>query len=103
MNPFSLDTKRSPVCLTLTELEATTSLGLTWLLTFNDTGIAGEEASLAECCLVLSIDLNESACDGETNGTSLAIETTALEVHLDIVLLSYTYLVEGLLYDELKD
>ena len=52
---------------------------------------------------MLSIDLYECACNCETNGTSLAIEATTLEVHLDIVLLGNTYFVERLLNDELKD
>ena len=92
-----------PGKLTLAELEATTSLWLTWLLTFNDTSIAGEEASLAEGSLVLSVDLDESTSDSETEGTSLTIVATTLQVDLDVILLSYTYLVERLLNDVLKD
>ena len=89
--------------LALAELEATASLGLTWLLTFNDTCIAGEEACLAESGLRLSVDLDECTCDGEAESACLAIIATTLQVNLDVVLLSYADLVERLLDDILKD
>ena len=66
---MTLMTLISPKKLTLAELEATTSLWLTWLLTFNDTGITSEEASLAKSCLRLSVNLDECTCDGETEST----------------------------------
>ena len=104
-NPKGLDTKlfSFPKGLTLTELEATTSLGLTWLLTLNLTAITCQETCVLQLLLVLFIDLHQSACDSETECLALASETTTIEVHLDIVLLSYFEQVQRLLNHILQD
>ena len=52
---------------------------------------------------MLSVNLDEGTRDGETNCSGLAVEATALDVHLDVVLLGYAHLIEGLLNDELED
>ena len=89
--------------LTLGELEALTSLGLTGFLTLDSTGVAGHEAIGAEYSLVVGIDLDESAGDGETESLGLTFVTATVKVDLDVILLGCFESAEGLLHDILKD
>ena len=109
--PTDLDAKRffpefsklADKRLTLAELEAATCLGTSRLFTFYLAAIAGNESFCTQCLLVVSIDFDEGACDGETQSLALASEATTLKVHLDVVLLSHVEKGEGLLYYELED
>ena len=89
--------------LTLAELEATTCLGTTGLLTLYLTAVASHEAFGTECLLVLGIDLNQCAGDSQTQSLALAGVTATLQVNLDIILLCYVQQVQGLLYYELQN
>ena len=89
--------------LTLRELEAFASLGLTGFLTLYGARVAGHEALCTESGLILGIDFHESAGDGETESLGLAFVTAAVDVSVDIVLLSTLKSVEGLLNDVLKN
>jgi len=95
-SPIGLDTKLFSI-LTLTELEATTSLGLTWLLTLNLTGIAGQETVVFQALLILSINLDECTGDSEAESLALTSEATTVEVGLDVIFLSYLQQVQRLL------
>lgn len=75
--------------LTLTELEATASLGLTWLLTLNGTAVTSEEAMVLEVLLVFSVDLHQGACNGKAQSLALTCVTATIEVSLDVVFLSH--------------
>ena len=78
-------------------------LGTPRLLTFNLTRITRHEAFCAERLLVVGVDFNECASDGETERLALAGEATTVKVHLDVILLSGFKQREGLLHHELKD
>ena len=97
-NPTGLDTKlfSFPRGLTLTELEATTSLGLTWLFALYSTWVAGHEAFGAKSLLILSVNLYESASDGETQSLALTCVATSEEIHLDVILLGNLKFLERL-------
>ena len=101
-DPASLDAKRFRP-LTLTELEATASLGLTRLLTLNGTAVAGEEAVVLEVLLVFSVDLHQCAGNGEAQSLALASVTTTVEIGLDIIFSFYAEKSEGLLYHILQN
>ena len=98
-SPFSTLSSR----LTLTELEATTSLRLTWLLTLNLTAITCQETSVLQLLLILFVHLDEGTGDSHAQGLALASETTTVEVHLDVVLLSHLEQVQRLLNHVLQD
>jgi hypothetical protein len=89
--------------LTLRELEATTSLWTTWLLTLNLTRVASEEAVILEVLLILSVNLNECASDSEAESLALTCETATVEVSLDVILLSYFKKLQRLLNNILQD
>ncbi len=89
--------------LTLGELEALASLGLTGLLAFYCTRVAGHETVLAEHRLVLGVDLYQCAGDSQTKGFGLTLVTAAVEVDVDVILLGYVERAQGLLYDILKN
>ena len=89
--------------LTLAELEATTSLGTTWLLTLYLTAVASHEAFSTECLLVLGIDLNQCAGDSQTESLALTGETATLQVNLDIIRLCNVQQVQGLLNNVLQN
>ena len=74
--------------LTLTELEAATSLGLTWLLTLYLTAVACQETFVLQLLLVFFIDLHQSTGDSEAESLALTCEATTVEVSLDVILLS---------------
>ena len=99
---MGLDAKRFSI-LTLTELEATTSLGLTWLLTLNSTRVACEETLVLQSLLVFGVNLNEGTGDSEAESLALAGKTTTVEVGLYIILLSNFQKVQWLLNHILKD
>ena len=80
-----------------------TCFGLTRLLTLNLTGVTCQETFGLQNGLGLFIDLDESAGDSKTECLSLAFVAAAVEINLDIVLLSNTEFVQWLLNDELKD
>ena len=84
--------------LTLTELEATASLRLTWLLTLNGTAVACEEAVVLEVLLVFCVDLHQGAGDGEAKSLALACVTATIEVGLDVVFLSDLEQLQRLLH-----
>ncbi len=90
LSPFSLDTKRFSVSgwrLTLTELEATTSLGLTRLLTLNSTAVAGKESVILEVLLILGVHLHQCTGDGEAQPGSGQCNRRRRGCH-DVILLS---------------
>ena len=89
--------------LTLTELEATTCLGLTGLLTLNLTSIAGQETVVFQSLLVLGINLDQCTGDSEAQSLALTSETTTVEVGLDVILLSDLQEVQRLLHHILQD
>jgi len=89
--------------LTLGELEAFAGLGLTGLLTFNDTRVAGHEAFCAKGGLVLGVDFHQSAGDGETEGLGLAFVTSAVDVDSDVIFLNAVKCLQGLKHDILED
>ena len=89
--------------LTLAELETTTSLWLTWLLTLNGTRVASHESVILQSLLVLSVHLNECACDSEAESLALACEATTVEVSLDVILLNSVESQQRLLYYILYD
>jgi len=72
--------------LTLRELEAATCLWLTWLLTLNGTGVASEESESLESLLVVSVDLDQSACYRHSQSLALTSETTSIEICLYVIL-----------------
>ena len=61
--------------LTLTELEAATSLRLTGLLTLNLTAVTCQETGVLELLLVLFVHLDKGAGDSHAQGLALASET----------------------------
>jgi len=89
--------------LTLAELEVTTCLRLSRLLTLNLTCIACEEALCLESLLVLGINLNECAGNGKTQSLALACEAATVESSLDVVLAFCFEQLKGLLDNILKD
>ena len=89
--------------LTLAELETTTSLWLTWLLTLNGTRVASHESVILQSLLVLSVHLNECACDSEAESLALACEAATVKVCLDVILLCYLKELEWLLNHVLED
>ena len=89
--------------LTLTELEAATSLGLTWLLTLYLTAVACQETFVLQLLLVFFIDLHQSTGDSEAESLALTCEATTVEVSLDVILLSNIKQVQWLLYHILQD
>ena len=72
--------------LTLAELEALASLGASWLLTLNDTRVASKEAFCTQSRLVFFVDLDKSTSDSEASGFALTLESSTLEVDLDVIL-----------------
>src|SRR3712207_9344149 len=62
------------------ELEATTSLGLTRLLTLNSTAVTCKESGILQLFLILSVHLNECTSNSETQCLALTGETTAIKV-----------------------
>ena len=105
-NPAGLDTKlalSSSAGLTLTELEATTRLGLTWLLTLYLTAVACQETFVLQRLLILGIDLHQCTGDSEAERLALTSETTSVEVGLDVILLSDLQQVQRLLHHILQD
>ena len=89
--------------LTLTELEAATSLGLTWLLTLYLTAVTCQETFVLQLLLVFFIDLHQSTGDSKAESLALACEATTVEVSLDVILLSNIKQVQWLLYHILQD
>ena len=89
--------------LTLAELEALASLGLTGLFAFHGAGVAGHEAVLAQQSLVVGVNLNESAGDSEAQSFGLAFVAAAVEVYVHVVLFSNVEKAQGLFNDELKN
>mgnify|MGYP006898302609 CR=1 FL=1 len=71
--------------LTLTELEATASFGLTRFLTLNSTRVACEEALILQSLLVFGVDLYECASDSETQSLALTSKTATIEICLYII------------------
>ena len=99
----SLDTKHVQYGLTLTELEATTCLRLTRLLALDLAAVACQESLGLQCFLVLGVQLDQCACNGETQSLALTRETATVEVHFDVVLLGYLKQVQRLLHHILQD
>ena len=89
--------------LTLAELESLAGLGLTGFLALYSTRVAGHETLLAQCALVLGVDLHQGAGDSQTKGLGLSLVTAPDEVNLDVILLSGTQRAKRLLNDVLQD
>lgn len=83
------------VRLTLAELELAACSGLTGLLTLNLAGIARQESVLLEHGAELGVDLAQSACDTQTSGLGLPLDTAAVEVDGDVVVLSVSVASSG--------
>ena len=89
--------------LTLTELEAATSLGLTRLLTLNSTRVAREEACILQLLLIFCVHLDERAGNGEAKCLALACIAAAIKISLDIIFLSNLKQLQWLLNHILQD
>src|SRR5690606_27854258 len=89
--------------LTLGELEGTTGLGLTVLLTFNNTAVAGQEATLLQSRTQSRFEVGESLGDTVTNGTGLTGQTTTSDGHVDVVLVEALSSNDRLLDDQLQN
>ena len=95
--------KIRPVRLTLTELELATCARLTRLLTLNLARIACEESGLLQHRTHLSVDFAQCACDAQTSGLGLSLDTAAIEIDDDVVVLDGVGSQQGLLHLELQD
>ena len=87
--------------LSFTELELTTSLRLTRLLTFNNTCIASDESGCTKRFLVFCVNLYKSTGNCQTESLTLACVATATESYLDVILVGNIQQVEWLLYNKL--
>lgn len=76
-----------PCRLTLRELEALTSLGLSGLLTLFLAGIAGKEIVFAKGIAEIRVGLQEGTGDAELDGTNLTAHATAGSADRDIKLI----------------
>ena len=94
---------RSCVRLTLAELELATCSGLSGLLTLNLSGITREESGLLQHRTHLGVDLAQCACDTQTSGLSLSLDTTSVEVDHDVVILGSVRGQQRLLNLELEN
>ena len=72
-------------------------------LTLNNTPLASYETSRSQDALILRINLNQRTGDRQTSSLRLALETTTLQVDVDIILLCYVQLSQRLLNYELQD
>ncbi len=97
----NLDTKLI-ILLTFAELEAFTSLGLTGFLTLNHTRVAHQQALSLQCRTVLGVVLAQGAGDSHSQSLSLAGDSTAIEVGLDIPFTLSINNLESLIDDELQ-
>ncbi len=89
--------------LTLTELEAAASLGLTRLLTLNGTRVAREEACILQLFLIFCVHLDECAGNGEAKSLALSCIAAAVKINLDIIFLSNLKQLQWLLNHILQD
>lgn len=89
--------------LTFRELEALACFRTSRFLTLDSAGVAGHEALGAESSLVVGVDFDESAGDGEAKSFCLAFVAAAVEVYVDVVLFGCIQSVEGLLNNILED
>ena len=89
--------------LTLTELEVSTSLWLTWLLTLNSTAVACQESLVLKCFLIFSVNLNQCTSDSKTQCLALTSKATTIEVGLNVILTFYTEQLQWLLNHVLQD
>ena len=89
--------------LTLAELETTTCLGTTGLLTLYLAAVTRHEAFCTQGLLVLGIYFHQGTGDSQTHGLRLTSETTTIQVHLNVILLSDIQESQGLLNYELQD
>ncbi len=89
--------------LTLTELEAATSLGLTGLLTLYLTAVACQETSILQLFLVLFVHLDEGTGNSHAESLALTCKATTVEIHLNIILLGHLEQVQRLLHHVLQD
>ena len=103
LNTYIEVQQSTPNILTLTELEATTSLRTSRLLTFYLAGITCHEALGTQGLLVLGINLDQRTCDGKTQSLALTCETATLQINLDIVFLCTVQSCQWLLYDILQN
>ena len=89
--------------LTLAELEAATSLGLTGLFTLNGTRVTGHEAFCAESLLIVCVYFYESTGNCKTQCLALSRETSTAKINLDVIFFSHVKKSERLLYNKLQD
>ena len=89
--------------LALAELEATTSLWTSGLLSLDLAAVACHEAFCTKCLLVLCVNLYKSAGNSQTQSLRLASVTATVEVNIDVVLLGNIKQSQGLFYHELQD
>ena len=89
--------------LTLGELEALACFGTSRFLTFNNARVAGHEAFGTEGFLILGVDFNQCAGNGETESLGLAFVTAAVEVYTDVVFFNNVEGLEGLGDDVLEN
>jgi hypothetical protein len=84
-----------PDGLTLRELEALTSLGLSGLLALFLAGITGKEIVFAKGIAEIRIGLQESAGDPELDGTDLTAHATTGGADRDIILIGHVGGLKG--------
>ena len=70
--------------LALRELESLSGLRTPWLLALDRTGVAREQAEVAELATVRFIERNQRARDGEAERSSLTRLSTTVDVRADI-------------------
>ena len=86
------------VKLSLRELRSATCLLETVLLSFLDSGVAGQEAFLLEGGTAIGFCLKQSACDAETDCAGLTGIAAAVDVNHNVILALCAEKHEGLLY-----
>ena len=88
--------------LTFAELEAFASLGLAGFLALDHTGVAHEETFFLQSRTVLDVVLAECAGDSHAQSLSLAGDSTAIEIGLDIPFAFSVGNLQGLVDDVLQ-
>ena len=89
--------------LTLAELEATTCLWTSGLLSLDLAAVACHEAFSTKCLLVLCVDLYKSAGNSEAKSLRLSGVAATVKVNINIILLGNVEQSQRLLNHELQD
>ena len=89
--------------LTFAELELATCARLTRLLTLNFARITRQESGLLQYRTHLGVDLAQCPCDTQTCSFGLSLDTAAIQIDDDIVVLGGIRSQQRLLYLELQN